>query len=112
MPWQTVGSDENYTRAEDTALLLPGKRFGITGPVASLRLKALRRAQQDVEYLLLLGKARHWDREQVGAALRNLLTTTGTFHQSNADDAGNYQFGALQARDFIDVRRAAAAVSH
>lgn len=112
VPWQTVGSDENYTRAEDTALLLPGKRFGITGPVASLRLKALRRAQQDVEYLLLLGKARHWDREQVGAALRNLLTTTGTFHQSNADDAGNYQFGALQARDFIDVRRAAAAVSH
>lgn len=108
VPWQTVGSDENYTRADETALLLPGKRFGIIGPVASLRLKALRRAQQDVEYLLLLAKAKHWDREQIGAALRNLLTTTGTFHQSNADDAGSYQFGALRAGDFIDVRRAAA----
>ena len=108
VPWQTVGNDENYIKAEETALLLPGKRFGIIGPVASLRLKALRRAQQDVEYLLLLAKTKHWDREQVGAALRNLLTTTGTFHQSNAEDAGSYQFGALRAGDFVDVRRAAA----
>ncbi len=108
VPWQTVGSDENYTKAEDTALLLPGKRYGITGPVASLRLKALRRAQQDVEYLLLLAKSRHWDREQVGAALRNLLTTNGAFHKNNADDAGSYQFGTLRAGNFMDVRRGAA----
>ena len=63
VPWQSIGTDGNYTRPDETALLLPRKRFGIFGPVASLRLKALRRAQQDVEYLVLLSKAKGWDWE-------------------------------------------------
>lgn len=108
VPWQSVGSDENYARPEETALLLPGKRFGIIGPVASLRLKALRRAQQDVEYLVLLAAARKWDRAQVAAALRGMLALGGDFKQKNSDDAGSYQFGPLRAGDFSDVRRAIA----
>lgn len=108
VPWQSIGEDENYTRAEDTALLLPGKRFGIQGPIATLRLKALRRAQQDVEYLTLLAQAKRWDRAQIGAALRGILTTNGSFTKSSADDAGSYPFGPLRGGDFQDIRRAAA----
>ena len=111
VPWQTIGSDENYTRPEETALLLPGKRFGIEGPVASLRLKALRRAQQDVEYLTLLAAAKGWDRDQVGAAAAGLLKIDAAFHQSDAQDAGSYRFGPMRAVDFADLRRSAASAS-
>ena len=108
VPWQSIGSDANYTHPEDTALLLPGKRFGIMGPVASLRLKALRRAQQDVEYLVLLAKARGWDREQVGAAISSLLHLGAEFRKTTEDDAGSYQFGPMCAGDFGAMRRAIA----
>lgn len=108
VPWQSVGGDENYTRAEETALLLPGKRFGIGGPIASLRLKALRRAQQDAEYLILLSKAKGWDRDQTAAAIAGLVKLKATFNQNDADDAGRYRFGALRADDFSALRRAAA----
>ncbi|HEV2472822.1 MAG TPA: hypothetical protein VGS41_09170, partial [Chthonomonadales bacterium] len=72
VPWLTVGEDSSYEKATDTALMLPGKRFGREGPVASLRLKALRRAEQDVEYLKALAAYKRWNRRQVAAALRTL----------------------------------------
>jgi len=68
VPWNTIGSDGSYEKAEPTAILYPGKRFGIQGPVASLRLKVLREAAQDVEALIMLGRKRGWNREQLGAA--------------------------------------------
>jgi hypothetical protein len=108
VPWQTIGEDENYMRAEETALLLPGKRFGITGPVASLRLKALRRAQQDVEYLNLLAGAKGWDRMQVGAVIGGILKPRAAFSQKDAQDAGSYRFGKVRSADFSAVRQAAA----
>ena len=67
--WNTIGSDGSYEKAEPTAILYPGKRFGIQGPVASLRLKVLREAAQDVEALIMLGKKRGWNREQLAAAI-------------------------------------------
>jgi hypothetical protein len=109
VPWQSVGGDENYTKPDETALLLPGRRFGIMGPVASLRLKALRRAQQDAEYLALLAKGKGWDRDQVAAAIADLVKLKGTFEQENAEDAGRFRFGPLRAADFAALRRAIAA---
>jgi hypothetical protein len=106
VPWQSIGADKNFDVAEDTALLLPGTRFGVHGPIASLRLKALRRAQQDVEYLVLLAKAKGWDREQVGAALRDILSLKLTTVKADDNDAGSYQFSATRADDFSAMRRA------
>jgi hypothetical protein len=108
VPWQTVGSDTNFTKPDETALLLPGKRFGLNGPIVSLRLKALRRAQQDAEYLVLLAKAKGWDREQVAAAVARLLNLEGAFESRDADDAGRFRFAALRAQQFSDMRRAIA----
>ena len=105
VPWQSVGDDNNYTRAEETALILPGKRFGIVGPVASLRLKALRRAQQDAEYLTLFADRQLYSRAQVANALRDYITATGTFLQRNADALGSYSYGPLRAGDFAIIRR-------
>jgi hypothetical protein len=107
VPWQSVGTDANYEQADPTALILPGKRFGISGPVATLRLKALRRAQQDVEYLVQLAKRRGWDREQTAAAISGLLKLQGVFEQASSDDAGRYRFGPLHAADFDSLRRSA-----
>jgi hypothetical protein len=38
VPWNSIGDDKHYEEPDATALLLPGKRFGFAGPVASLRL--------------------------------------------------------------------------
>jgi hypothetical protein len=72
VPWLTVGGDENFEKPEPTAILYPGKRFGINGPVASLRLKVWRDAAQDVEALAELGKRNGWNREQLAAALASM----------------------------------------
>ncbi len=106
VPWQSLGGDENYTVPSETALILPGRRFGITGPMASLRLKALRRAQQDVEYLVLYARSGGWDREQVAAAVAPLLHLEGTYAQRDSEDAGVYRFGALNAAEFAELREA------
>ncbi len=108
VPWQSVGEDANYEKADPTALILPGKRFGIIGPIATLRLKALRRAQQDVEYLIQLAAKRGWDREQAAAAIAGLLKLQGALEKNSDDDAGRYRFGALHEADFDALRRAVA----
>jgi hypothetical protein len=109
VPWQTVGGDVNYTQPDATALFLPGKRFTINGPLASLRLKALRRAQQDVEYLVLLAKAKGWDRDQVAVYLSDLLDLNLDFQKANSDDAGRYRFTNLHAEKFAAMRHVIAA---
>lgn len=56
-PWPQVPgalSPENCLRFDDRTLLFPGRPFGQNEPVASVRLKQLRRAKQDASYLRLL----------------------------------------------------------
>jgi hypothetical protein len=79
VPWQTVGREDAWRKPEDTAAFYPGKPLGIVGCVPSLRLKACRRGQQDVEYVWLLGRKLGLDRRgtaELGAAA--LLAATGT----------------------------------
>lgn len=53
LPWQTIGGKGCWKTAQRTALFYPDNG----GPRASVRLKAFRRGQQDVEYLTLLCRA-------------------------------------------------------
>ncbi len=69
VPWNTIGGDGDLETGDPTAILYPGKRFGIDGPVASLRLKAWRDGAQDVEALIALGEKQDWNREQLAAAI-------------------------------------------
>ncbi len=50
LPWQTIGGKGCWQAAQQTALFYPDNG----GPRPSVRLKAFRRGQQDVEYLTLL----------------------------------------------------------
>jgi len=106
LPWNSIGSDRNFERPEPTALLYPGKRFDINEPLASLRLKALRRAQQDVEYLIAFANKFGYDREQLSFAVAQLLDLTGRTEKQFVDDAGRTVFEHLQPEDFFSLRHA------
>ncbi len=73
VPWNSIGGDGAFERPEPTALFVPGMRFGVDGPVISLRLLGLCRGQQDVEYLNLLAKKRGYDRDQMALLVDHLL---------------------------------------
>ena len=109
LPWQTIGRDANFTEPAATALLYPGKRFGIMGPLASLRLKALRRGQQDVEYLALLAEKKGLDRPQLARLAASTLDLRAVTAQAFLDDAGRTVFESLQAEQFHRLRAAIAA---
>jgi hypothetical protein len=69
VPWNTVRGSEAWTRTTSETVFYTGSRFGKSEPFASLRLKAYRRGQQDLEYLMLLSQKEGWDREAVSRAL-------------------------------------------
>lgn len=60
-----VGRPEHMARAQPQSLFYCGLPLNMEGPLPSLRLKALRRVQQDIEYLLLLQDKMKWTREQL-----------------------------------------------
>ena len=60
-----VGKPEHMTRTQPQSLIYCGLPLNIEGPLPSLRLKALRRVQQDIEYLLLLQDKMKWTRAQL-----------------------------------------------
>ena len=109
LPWNSLGGDSAFDKPTPTAILYPGARFGLDAPLASLRLKALRRSQQDVEYLALLAAKRGWDRAQLAAALAPLLDLTARTQQSSADDAGRTVFDHLTSEQFARLRASVAA---
>ena len=75
LPWQTVGRGDSWEKADPLALFYPG-RDGKT-PIPSVRLKAFRRGQQDVEYLTLLVKETGEPRWAVARRVREALRLSG-----------------------------------
>lgn len=69
LPWQSIGSEKAWSEYEETALMLA--RGGEVFP--TLRLKLLRRGEQDVELLRLVLERRGLAREQVRAGLQAFL---------------------------------------
>lgn len=110
LPWNSLGTDSAFDRPTPTAILYPGGRFGLDTPLASLRLKAFRRSQQDVEYLALLAKKMGWDREQAAAALAPLLHLEARTRQLSEDDAGRTEFDGLNSELFARLRASVAAM--
>lgn len=103
LPWNTIGGDGNFEEPADTAILYPGRRFGIDGPVVSLRLKAMLRGAQDVELLRLLAERTGAERRDLRAVFGPLVT--GTTVQAYAEDAGRLEFGGM-AVEALDRARA------
>ena len=81
----------------------------MTEPFASLRLKAYRRGQQDMEYLNLLAKSKGWSREMLTRSLREALDLSAEVEEKGFEDAGTLRFGKIQDHDLETLRRRVAA---
>ena len=108
MPWQTLGLDDalehNDAGAESgNAILVPGERFGVTA-VGDMRLKALRDAQQLIEYLTLLGERHRLTRNEIKAMLHNILHSS-ELRPSESPAASEADFTTLTAWQFAGLRR-------
>jgi hypothetical protein len=114
IPWQTIGTEESWRRSDELALLYPGRRVenpaqanAVSPPFPSIRLKAYRRGQQDVEYLQMWSQLRDEPRWAVGQQVRAALKLAGTRQATGvagAEDAGRMEYGRLEPRDLWSLR--------
>ena len=108
VPWQTVGNAESWARADELSLFYPSRGVGPHAePIPSIRLKAYRRGQQDVEYLTLWSQVRNEPRWAVGQQVRAALKLAGTRQGTGftgGDDAGRIDYGRLRPRDVWAMR--------
>ncbi|MCC7491042.1 MAG: hypothetical protein IT204_01765 [Fimbriimonadaceae bacterium] len=110
VPWDSVGGDQNYERASELALLLPGRRYGQPIALPSLRLKALRDGQQECERLnLLLARLPQHSRDEIAAALAGVLSLDAEARSRYTDDAGQMVFTGLTPAGWERWRQTVAA---
>ncbi|GEM_PF-1864914 len=107
LPYWTTDGGKDWVKPNDPdlALFYPGKNYAnsgknYAGPLPGLRLKTMRRAQQDIEYLYLLAGQKQWDR----AAVRRAIAA-----YANEPDAPVLTFTKLDAAKQFQLRNAVAA---
>jgi hypothetical protein len=116
IPWQTIGNDDSWERADELALFYPGRSRGrggagagksSPGVIPSIRLKAYRRGQQDVEYLTLWALLHKEPRWAAGRQMRAALNLAGIRHGTGlnvAEDAGRIDYARLRPQDLSALR--------
>jgi len=107
LPWQTIGRENSWKQADTLALFYPGQVVGLDGPVPSIRLKAYRRGQQDVEYLTLLSLALRQPRWAVGQSVRKALRLSAEHHGTGfvgGQHAGGVPYASLLPQDVWSLR--------
>ena len=77
LPWQTIGNDDSWKKADALSLFYPGEPAGQKEPIPSVRLKAVSRGEQDVEYLTLLAKVEKQSQLTLGRRVRKAITLAG-----------------------------------
>ncbi len=111
-PWLVLGNEGNWTKFEDTSVIYTGKPMGIMGACASLRLKAYRRAEQDVEYVWLYAAKKGLlkndpNRLQVAKALEGAIKTTKQTGKLDANGGAEVQtYMSTNPDDFEKLRLA------
>ena len=89
LPWQTIATSGAWQKGEQTGLFYANSK----GVFPSVRLKAFRRGQQDVEYLTLLGMTYNASRPAVAAGMQQIVDLRGRVHKTSETDAGTLRFG-------------------
>jgi hypothetical protein len=91
LPWQTVGNADSWKKGDELSLFYPG-------PIPSIRLKAYRRGQQDVEYLTLLSQVLKEPRWALSRSIREAqpLVASG--------EAGGRDYGRVLPQDVWKLR--------
>jgi len=105
VPWLALGTVKAWDQPEDTALLLPPKPGMEKRPYATLRLKGLRRGEQDVELLRLLLVRIKATRADVKPGFAKALGLLGSFIKTSEVDAGRIDYGHLDPDRFEVLRR-------
>ncbi|MBI3854073.1 MAG: hypothetical protein HY293_00115, partial [Planctomycetes bacterium] len=105
VPWLTLGTAKAWEKPEDTALLLPPRPGMERRAVATLRLKGLRRGEQDVELLRLLLQKLKASRDDVRGGIAQALGLLGDFKKTSEEDAGRIDYGHLDPDRFESLRR-------
>jgi hypothetical protein len=100
LPWQTIGTKRSWERAEQTALFYPTPQ----GPLPSVRLKAFRRGQQDVEYLQLLCDVLKVPRHAVADWLKGQIELKEQYYKTSQQDAGTAVYGDISAMQLWELR--------
>jgi hypothetical protein len=111
VPWLAVGDEESWQKPKSTAILYPGRPAGFDGALPSLRLKAYRRAEEDIELVRLLALRRGLlegdpARRAVGALLRAALPKTSGATALDGEGAVVPSFAGVRAEALEALRRA------
>ncbi len=106
LPWQTIGRDNSWRDGDRLSLFYPGGPAGQAEPLPSIRLKAYRRGQQDVEYLTLLARQLEEPRWALGDTVRAALRLRGVRQGTGfrGEDAGVMSYGDLRPQDVWALR--------
>jgi hypothetical protein len=87
-----VGRTDSLSRAQPSSVFYAGTPLGMSRPLPSLRLKALRRAEQDIEYLLLLQDRMGWTRQQLRDFVHQRIPSLAETGAFSAQDAYQLRF--------------------
>jgi len=108
LPWQTIGNDGSWANADECSLFYPGAKVGSAEPIPSVRLKAYRRGQQDVEYLTTLALELRVPRWAVGQAVQEQLRLVASAQKGpdvgGIEDAGRVTFRNLSPVALWELR--------
>ena len=96
VPWNNYGNDRNYENPNNCAILYPGKRFGMDIALASLRLKAGRKAMELTKYLDAFKKAFGYSEKQMKQYMRSFVDLDGTSVYLDGIDAGRTYYKDTQ----------------
>ena len=100
-----------YSKADQLGIFIFGEDQGGAKAIHhSMRLKAYRRGEQDVEYLELLRKRLKLTDGQVRAFVDRYVTLGGEVVTAYDGDAGTSRYGDLSPESFRRLREAAAAL--
>ncbi len=106
LPWQTIGNGDSWRQADPLALFYPSRDGREREPIPSIRLKAYRLGQQDVEYLTMLAQVKQEPRWAVGQRVRQALRLVGQRKGTGfvGEDAGVIHFAQLKPQDVWALR--------
>ena len=99
------GGAKGWDEDHELALALPGAH-GYSGWTATLKLKALRRAQQDAELFGMLASRPGWDRWRVSRAVTAAVDLAGRDTGRRPEDAAATDYYQARQGDFVRIRRA------
>ncbi len=100
LPWQTIGGENCWKTAEQTALFYPGA----DGPSPSVRLKAFTRGQQDTEYLTLFCYVFGIPRYAAADWLRHNVSLDADVSKAYENDAGTLTFAGADVTALWKLR--------